>query len=127
MRQEKGFVLLDAIVGVLILSVGITTLFHLSAGARRALFLSQWKAKAVNLVQTELEGIKSIGVEQALAEGRVVPGETLETALENGMRLEVTSSWVAGNDNLLEVRLSACWSLGPDPGRVELATFLSRR
>ena len=127
MRQEKGFVLLDAIVGVLILSMGITTLFHLSIGARRALYLSQWKAKAINLAQTELEEIKSMGVDQALAAGRMAPGQTVETRLENGMRLEVFSSWAAGSENLLEVRLSSSWSLGPDPGSVELATFLSRR
>ena len=127
MRREKGFVLLDAIVGVLILSIGITTLFHLSAGARRAIYLSQWKEKAINLAQSELEGIKSMGLEQALATGRIVPGQTVTTRLENGMSLAVSGSWPAGNSDLLQVKLSAAWSLGPEPGRVELATFLSRR
>ncbi len=127
MRRERGFVLLDAVVGVLILSVGISTLFHVSAGARRTMYLSQWKAKAVNLAQTELEIIKGMGVEGGLASGRIEPGQTVETRLENGMSLQVFSSWVAGNENLLEIRLSCSWSLGPDPGRVELATYLSRR
>jgi len=127
MKTQNGFVLLDVIVGGLILSIGLTCLLELSLAARRAVHISQWKEKAVNLAQSELEEIKGMGVDQAISSARVLPGQTVESLSENGLRLQVSGNWLVDNSDLLALKVSVLWSYGPGGGTVPLETMVSRK
>lgn len=127
MNRERGFLLLDVIVAGLILSIGLTYLVGVSLAARKAVHASLWKARAANLAQSELEEIKTLGVEQALASGKVLPHDTVESVQANGLRLQVYSDWVPGNPDLLEIKVTGLWSHGPDSGAARLDTLVFRR
>ncbi len=125
MTGEKGFMLLDVIIGVLILSIGIGCLVDLAAGARNVLQLSQWRAKAANLAQSELEELKAMGLQEVLNTGKAVPGQSVAAEYPDGLSLRVSSNWV--NPDLLQVKVSSTWAFGPNQGTVMLDTLLSRR
>ncbi|HEX3014935.1 MAG TPA: hypothetical protein VHQ46_00895 [Desulfobacteria bacterium] len=125
MNCEKGYALLDVIVATLILSVALGSLTAASTGGRKALLESAWKTKAINQAQNELERIRVQGLTQAINNGLVDPGYTVEKSPESGITLKINSDWVSDSPNLLRIEVRSSWSRGPETGTVSLITLLT--
>ena len=123
MKREKGFMLLDVVIAMFVLSIGVTCLMGLTAGARQSLYLSQWKGKAINMAQSELERIKDMEFDELLE--NYPDGLSVETESEEGLGLRVLCE--SKTAELLEIGISANWVYAGQTGAVVLSTLISRR
>jgi hypothetical protein len=126
MRSQRGFVLVDAIVGILILCLGVTYLINAASGARHILYLSQWRLKAANAAATELEQLQSKDLQALVIDKELLPGETIAKTRDD-IDLQVESQWVSETTGLLRIKVIANWKYGPGSGNVVYETMLNRR
>jgi hypothetical protein len=126
MRSQRGFVLVDAIVGILILCLGVTYLINAASGARHILYLSQWRLKAANAAATELEQLQSKDLQALVIDKELLPGETVAKTRDD-IDLQVESQWVSETTGLLRIKVIANWQYGPGSGNVVYETMLNRR
>jgi hypothetical protein len=126
MRSQRGFVLVDAIVGILILCLGVTYLINAASGARHILYLSQWRLKAANAAATELEQLQSKDLQALVIDKELLPGETVAKTRDD-IVLQVESQWVSETTGLLRIKVIANWKYGPGSGNVVYETMLNRR
>jgi hypothetical protein len=126
MRSQRGFVLVDAIVGILILCLGVTYLINAASGARHILYLSQWRLKAANAAATELEQLQSKDLQALVIDKELLPGETIAKTRDD-IDLQVESQWVSETTGLLRIKVIANWQYGPGSGNVVYETMLNRR
>jgi hypothetical protein len=126
MRSQRGFVLVDAIVGILILCLGVTYLINAASGARHILYLSQWRLKAANAAATELEKLQSKDLQALVIDKDLLPGETVAKTRDD-IDLQVESQWVSETTGLLRIKVIANWQYGPGSGNVVYETMLNRR
>jgi hypothetical protein len=126
MRSQRGFVLVDAIVGILILCLGVTYLINAASGARHILYLSQWRLKAANAAATELEQLQSKDLQALVIDKELLPGETVAKTRDD-IDLQVESQWVSETTGLLRIKVIANWQCGPGSGNVVYETMLNRR
>jgi hypothetical protein len=126
MRSQRGFVLVDAIVGILILCLGVTYLINAASGARHILYLSQWRLKAANAAATELEQLQSKDLEALVIDKELLPGETVAKT-RDAIDLQLESQWVSETTGLLRIKVIANWQYGPGSGNVVYETMLNRR
>jgi hypothetical protein len=126
MRSQRGFVLVDAIVGILILCLGVTYLINAASGARHILYLSQWRLKAANAAATELEQLQSKDLQALVIDKELLPGETVAKTRDD-IVLQVESQWVSETTGLLRIKVIANWQYGPGSGNVVYETMLNRR
>jgi hypothetical protein len=126
MRSQRGFVLVDAIVGILILCLGVTYLINAASGARHILYLSQWRLKAANAAATELEQLQSKDLQALVIAKELLPGETVAKTRDD-IDLQLESQWVSETTGLLRIKVIANWQYGPGSGNVVYETMLNRR
>jgi hypothetical protein len=126
MRSQRGFVLVDAIVGILILCLGVTYLINAASGARHIIYLSQWRLKAANAAATELEQLQSKDLQALVIDKELLPGETVAKTRDD-IDLQVESQWVSETTGLLRIKVIANWQYGPGSGNVVYETMLNRR
>jgi hypothetical protein len=126
MRSQRGFVLVDAIVGILILCLGVTYLINAASGARHILYLSQWRLKAANAAATELEQLQSKDLQALVIDKELLPGETVAKTRDD-IDLQLESQWVSETTGLLRIKVIANWQYGPGSGNVVYETMLNRR
>jgi hypothetical protein len=126
MRSQRGFVLVDAIVGILILCLGVTYLINAASGARHILYLSQWRLKAANAAATELEQLQSKDLQALVIDKELLPGETIAKTRDD-IDLQVESQWVSETTGLLRIKVIANWQYGSGSGNVVYETMLNRR
>jgi hypothetical protein len=125
MKDQRGFVLVDAIIGVLILCIGVTFLINAASGARHILYLSQWRLKAANAAATELEQLQSKDLQALVANKELLPGEIV-AKIKDDIELQVESQWVNQVTGLLRLKVTANWQYGPGSGNVVYETMLNR-
>lgn len=105
--EEKGFVLLDVLLALLLFTLGFGALFGLSQGALREAEQALRLTEAANHAQSIMESLAAQSWTDNIQAGRCIPGGEVE-GRDGLFRWKVYSRWEV-MDELLRVRVEVSW------------------
>ena len=115
-RQKNGFVLIDALIAVFLLSTSFAALYGLTEGAIQNSREALATTEAANLAQNLMEQLSAQPWSDNFAEGKCIPGGKVQ-GTESGFQWIITSEWELENV-LLEVTTQVTW-----PKKGHLSTY----
>ncbi|MEA4900462.1 hypothetical protein [Desulfitobacterium sp.] len=115
-RYQSGFVLIDALIAIFLLTMSFAALYGLTEGAiqnsREALVTTE----AANLAQELMEQLSARPWSENFAEGQCIPGGKVQ-GTKNGLQWSISSAWELENV-LLKVTTEVTW-----PKKGHLTTY----
>lgn len=110
--KSKGYVLLDALMAILFFSLSFAVLFGLTESAVRETEHAQDLTQAANLAQKKIEELAAKPWSQNLAQGLVVPGESVG-GQEGKFQWSLNSEWEVPS-SLIYINVLVSW---PEQGK----------
>lgn len=115
-RSQEGFILIDALLAVFLLTTSFAALYGLTEGAVQNSREALATTEAANLAQNLIEQLATQSWQDNFAEGKCIPGGKVEGS-ENSYRWSIASEWELENV-LLKVKTQVTW-----PKKGHLSTY----
>lgn len=114
--SKNGFVLIDALIAIFLLTTSFAALYGLTEGAIQNSREALATTEAANLAQNLIERLSAQPWQDNFAEGKCIPGGKVEGS-ENGFLWSISSEWEV-EDALLIVTTQVSW-----PKKGNLSTY----
>ncbi|AHF07424.1 type IV pilus modification PilV family protein [Desulfitobacterium metallireducens] len=106
-HEEYGFVLIDALIAIFLLTMSFAALYGLTEGAIQNSREALATTEAANLAQNLMEQLSTQSWPDNFAEGKCIPGGKIQGS-ENGFQWSIFSEWELENV-LLKVTTQVSW------------------
>ena len=124
-RRENGFMLIEIMIAVFIISIALLTLAWLLLQSNRALHRAQMSVIAVSMAQEQLELLKN----RADSEWQllILPASLpLSGSQQDGFFVQTMAEQEAGAENLVRVTVKVSWQESAGEASVQLSTLYAK-
>lgn len=115
-KYKNGFVLIDALIALFLLTTSFAALYGLTEGALQNSREALATTEVANIAQNLMEQLSAQPWTDNLAEGKCIPGGNVQGS-ENGYQWNISSEWEEENI-LLKVTTQVTW-----PKKGSLSTY----